>query len=163
MKILLVSDTHGDINCLRNTVIPKHMREIDLVIHLGDYVRDFNEVKRVFPGMIMVGVAGAYETGERAERILKFGDGDAQQRILIMHGHDQGVKQGLGRIANYAKYKDVHACFFGHTHEPTIFTRNDVFFMNPGSLTDSRGLPKCSYGLVNISGTGEFTGELVYI
>ena len=47
MKILVISDTHGDTENAE-MVIRKNM-DADLVIHLGDYFRDAEKLAKLFP------------------------------------------------------------------------------------------------------------------
>ena len=159
MKILLISDTHNMKNLLKDTVLPKHANEVDYAIHLGDYTRDLLCLRPNYPNLTMYGVDGAYENTEGVEHVLTI----AGKRILLLHGHTAYVKSGMGYITEYAWKKEVDLCFFGHTHESRIFTANNIFFMNPGSLTQPRCNPKGSYGLVSISKEGEVVGEVIRI
>jgi len=159
MNILLISDTHNMKALLRETVLPKHAAEVGYAIHLGDYVRDLLYLRSKYPNITMAGVDGAYENAEGTEHILTI----AGKRILLLHGHTAYVKSDLSYIAQYAKQKNVDACFFGHTHEPTIFTEHNIFFMNPGSLSQPRSNANGSYGLVSISTQGQISGEVKYV
>jgi len=161
MKILLISDTHNDLRLLENTVLPKYADEVRMAVHLGDFAKDLMHFQASFSKIQMVGVGGSFEYNEKSELIFEVGDGELKRRILLMHGHTMDVKTGLDRIINHARKKEVHACFFGHTHMPTILVEHDIFFMNPGSL--SRPLPrkKGSYGLVTVSPEGKFHGDVI--
>lgn len=159
MKILLISDTHGIVSKLKDEVLPMYAGEVQMVVHLGDYAVDLYRFRPQYPSLEIVGVGGSFEN-ETAERVLEVGS-DVQRRILIMHGHTMGVKTDLSRIAYYAQEKGVDACFFGHTHESTTFTKNGIFFMNPGSLSQPRNTTKGTFGLVTIAPDGQITGEVV--
>ena len=42
-------------------------------------------------------------------------------------------------------------CIFGHTHRPTLFKKNNVTMMNPGSIAYPRQIgKKPTYGLIEI-------------
>lgn len=161
MKLLVISDTHGETNYVMQVLLPKYAGKIDMLVHLGDYVEDAELIRRAHPAIPIAFVAGAYEHFGKTRQVLTIGK--TARRVLIMHGHDIGVKQGLSRISHFAQQQGVHACFFGHTHQPIVFSQGGVFFINPGSVTDPRGLPRCSYGLVTILPCGTFEGEIVYI
>ena len=161
MKILLISDTHNSKAVLKDKVLPKHAGEIDMAIHLGDYARDMMYLQDRYARINFVGVGGSFEFGEETEQILEVGAGTDMRKILLTHGHRQDVKAGLSRLVYYAASKQVDACFFGHTHEPVIFTESGIFFMNPGSLTQPRGSGPGSYGLVTVLPDGKFVGEVV--
>ncbi|MCL2386257.1 MAG: YfcE family phosphodiesterase, partial [Defluviitaleaceae bacterium] len=85
---------------------------------------------------------------------------DVEKRILLTHGHNLGVMRDSDRLAYYAREKKVDACFYGHTHIPEMRECGGVFIMNPGSPSCPRGGSKASYGIVEISDTGEITGKL---
>lgn len=161
MKILLISDTHNDRMIIQYKIIPRHADNLQMVIHLGDYAKDLMFSQSSFPNIEMVGVGGSFEPDEKTEHIFEVGDGEFKRRILLMHGHTADVKTGLDRIINYARQKEVHACFFGHTHVPVILEEYGIFFMNPGSLTNPSPGRKGSYGLVTVSPEGKFHGEVI--
>ena len=119
MKILLISDTHGDTALLANEILPKYAHEVQMAIHLGDFAHDLLDMQCTYPNLPMVGVGGAFEMKEKSERIITVGDG--KHRILLTHGHMFNVKFGLDRLVYYAQEKGVDACFFGHTHTATQF------------------------------------------
>jgi len=163
MKILLVSDTHKITAKLKDEILPQYANEVQMAIHLGDYVRDLLSLQSSYPNLKMVGVGGAFESGEKTEQLLEFDTDGGCRRILIMHGHTQLVKHSLLRTKIHAKRKGVNACFFGHTHTAVTTTEDGIFYMNPGSLTNPRGTPRGSFGLVSISTTGEISGEVIFV
>ena len=163
MKILLISDTHNDRQLLKNTVLPEYADEVQMAVHLGDFAKDLMHLQATFPNIQMMGVGGSFELNEKTEHIFEVGDGEFKRRIMIMHGHTVDVKTGLSRIVNNARKKDVHACFFGHTHMPVILVEHDIFFMNPGSLSRPLYGNNGSYGLVTVSPQGEFHGDVIEI
>jgi len=157
MKILVISDTHGNTDKLKNELLPKYAKLVQMVVRLGDYARDLLTLQPDYPCIAMVGVGGAMEYGEKTERVVVANG----CKILLLHGHNIGVKTNLNRITYYAREKGVDACFFGHTHQPMIDTLDGIFFMNPGSLTEPRSAPYCSYSLATISPDGKITGEVI--
>jgi len=161
MKILLMSDTHSMTAKLKDEILPKYASQVQLAIHLGDYVKDLFRLQSSYPNLQMAGVGGSFEMREKTEQILECGPGN--KRILIMHGHTHSVKSDLSRIMYYAQEKGVDACFFGHTHEIFKETKNGIFFMNPGSVTHPRSTLKGSMGLVSISPAGEMSGEVIFV
>ena len=161
MKILLISDTHNDRLHLKHKILPKYADEIQMAVHLGDFAVDLISAQGAFPGIKMAGVGGSFEFDEETEHIFEVGDGEFKRRILLLHGHTVDVKSGLNRLVNYARQKEVHACFFGHTHVPVILEESGIFFMNPGSLTNPPSGKNGSYGLVTVSPEGKFYGEVI--
>jgi len=155
MKILLISDTHGKTHALENIILPAHATEVDFVIHLGDFVRDLFKFQPQYPNLKMLGVGGSFEP----DNGIKFLD-VCGKKIYYVHGHDHEVKSHTSHLEFSAKIREVDACFFGHSHKPVIFTKKNIFFMNPGSVSEGRGNP-IGYGIVTISDDGEFSGELI--
>ena len=161
MKILVISDTHNVTSYLTNTLLPKYADEIQIAVHLGDFAVDLMRSQSAFPNIKMVGVGGSSEYREEGEHILEVGDGEFKRRIFLLHGHTVDVKTNLDRLINRARQKEVHACFFGHTHMPVVFEEHGIFFMNPGSLSRPPVYKEKSYGLVTVSMQGNFHGEVI--
>jgi hypothetical protein len=147
------------------TLLEKYADEVQLVCHLGDHAHDLMKFHGKYPKLSMVGVAGNGDYHDfEPERILEFSqcldNGSIATRILLTHGHRQGVNNGLDRLAYYAREKGVNACFYGHTHFPACTNIGGVFLMNPGSPSFPRGGSKSSYGIVEISPEGNITGKI---
>ncbi|VEU82556.1 Putative metallophosphoesterase MG207 homolog [Acholeplasma hippikon] len=73
-------------------------------------------------------------------RIIDF-DG---KKILLVHGHMEDVKYGLGKLQVEAFKNKVDICIFGHTHEAFYKNIEGVEFINPGALS---GLKDKSYAV----------------
>jgi len=158
MKILVVSDTHGYTAPLVE-LVNRYADQIQMVIHLGDRARDLLDLESKYPDTTMVAVAGNidFRVDAEAERILSL----EGRKILLLHGHRQGVKSGMDRLFYYAKEKGVDVCLFGHTHMQARLMKEDIIFMNPGSLVEPRGFSRAGYGFLNISQNGEIFAELI--
>ncbi|MGV0835796.1 metallophosphoesterase family protein [Mycolicibacterium thermoresistibile] len=145
MRLLLISDTH----------VPKRARDLpppvwdevdraDVVIHAGDWVE---------PALL-----DALEA--RARRLIACwgnNDGDELRRRLPERAevtlggvrftvvHETGA--AAGREARMAKrYPDTDVLVFGHSHIPWDTTAaNGLRLLNPGSPTDRRRQPHCTY------------------
>lgn len=130
MKILLFSDSHGRIEGVEKVI--RNNEDADLIIHLGDYVRDAVKLQEIFPQKSFECVAGNndFRTSLPMEKVLKIGN----KKILITHGHMFGVKFDLIKLLKYAKEIEVDTIFFGHTHETQETTMDDILFVNPGSI-----------------------------
>jgi len=155
MKILLISDTHGKTHALENIILPAHAPEVDLVIHLGDFVRDLFQLQPKYPNLQMLGVGGSFEQDNEIKILDVCG-----KKIYYVHGHDHDVKNKTSRLEFSARIREVDACFFGHSHKPVMFSEDGIFYMNPGSVSEGRGNP-IGYGIVTISDSGQFSGELI--
>ena len=55
-RILVFSDTHGNISRCIETI--DNIKDVDLVIHLGDTVRDAAELEKIYPDIEFKYVSG---------------------------------------------------------------------------------------------------------
>jgi len=158
MKILVTSDTHGQKQPLKQ-LITQYNKHVQMVIHLGDYAHDLLGMAHEYPHITAVAVAGAVDFGVDNQKILTI----EGRKLLLVHGHMNGVKSGIDRLFYYAKEKQVDVCLFGHTHFQTMFEKENILFMNPGSLVEPRGGSVAGYGIIDISPEGEITSEVIQL
>ena len=117
-----------------------------MVIHLGDCLRDGQQLKAIFPDLSVEQVPGNCDvSNEVAERILIIED----KRVLICHGHTYHVKSGYLNIQYGAMEKNADVVLFGHTHEAHYNYHNGLVMLNPGSVGLSYIKP-ASYGWLYI-------------
>lgn len=145
MKLLLMSDTHGNQAGIRKAI--KLAGKVDAVIHLGDYDRDTKCIKK----HKVYSVKGNCDIGstERGERLITL----EGKKILMLHGHKQRVKFGLMNLGFYAQEKGADIALFGHTHIPTEQYSGNILLYNPGCLSGIRqtyGIMTIDKGRVNI-------------
>lgn len=151
MRILLVSDTHR-MNGNFYEVIEKEA-PIDLVIHCGDAEGSEYELAAV-AGCDFECVCGNNDffTVLPKERVLDI----AGNKIFVTHGHCYNVSAGYDRLADEALSRGCNMAFFGHTHIPFMEEVNDVFLVNPGSLTYPRQHGRIpTYVIAEINEKGE--------
>jgi hypothetical protein len=147
VKLLVISDSHGN-TTLAEKVINKH-RDVDMVIHLGDYFRDANRLEDLFPKLHFEYVYGNsdFMIGDvPIEKILEI----EGQRVLLTHGHRYSVKWGTDRLQNKADKENIQLVLFGHTHIPQVEHLPACIILNPGSISDPRGEDDESYAIVTI-------------
>lgn len=119
-KVLVISDTHGDKELIKEV---QQKEKPDVTLHLGDFARDLEG------GYAVKGNCDAFSK-EPLERILDI----EGLKILMVHGHVEGVKGSLEGLFYKAKVKEVDIALFGHTHRPFGAEVEDIFIFNPGSL-----------------------------
>ncbi len=136
MKIMVFSDSHGNVDNMVRAVERERGGAPDLLIHLGDGWRDAEALHERFPQLPLEQVPGNCDLGrfEERERLLLLGD----FRIMICHGHTLGVKSSLLRAQLTARERGADALLFGHTHVPYIDFHEGVWLVNPGSIGDPR-------------------------
>ena len=133
MNIGVVSDSHGDTDSLRALV--NKMGRLDALCFLGDVSDDARELETWLE-----------QRGRRTAFYAVKGNNDfagfepeemtitlAGHRILMVHGHRQGVKQGLLRLSLYARQKGADIVLFGHTHMVHVERDGDLLLVNPGA------------------------------
>lgn len=129
MRILVVSDTHGN----ENMLLKAHQLagQVDAIIHTGDGEQDTLLLEHIYDGTVLR-VAGNCDHGSTAPRELLVTL--AGTRLLITHGDSQLVKNGLERLYEYGKSLGAQAILFGHTHQALAEQRQELFLLNPGTL-----------------------------
>jgi putative phosphoesterase len=130
MKIIVFSDSHGYIGKMSEILINT---DSDLVIHLGDCIRDAERLKTEHPNTNICIIPGNndFVLNESYERIFDF----EGRRMLACHGHKYNVKNGIDRLIYIAKQRHYDVVLFGHTHISCNKLNDGILFLNPGSIT----------------------------
>jgi putative phosphoesterase len=144
-RLLVIADTH----------VPKRARDLpaevwsavessDVVIHAGDWVELSLLDELESKARRLIGVYGNNDHGALRERLPEVA------RVEI-----EGVRFGVihetgpakGREARCApRYPDLDVLVFGHSHIPwDTTTATGLRLLNPGSPTDRRRQPSCTY------------------
>lgn len=146
MKILLFSDSHGFIKNMIKVI--EDNSDANMIIHLGDYVRDVIRTQELYPLIDFSYVRGNNDfiSNVPRERIINI----QGKKIFITHGHDYGVKNGYERIIQRAQLLNVDLVFFGHTHRAKELIDGNRVFVNPGSISVPIGLARPSYCIIEI-------------
>lgn len=130
MKILIVSDSHGDTAALRAAIARENP---DRVFHLGDMNRDAQRVAASFPALPMDAVLGncdAYGGAEGPEELLTTVGG---VKFFLTHGHRFHVKMGTALLLREGLHAGADVICFGHTHRAVCRKQNGVWLVNPGT------------------------------
>lgn len=152
MRILVVSDTHGNERNLRQALLSQPTAEI--VIHLGDGDEELERVKRSFPEKMFLQARGNCDWGSN---LPNQGEYTAEGvKIFYTHGHLYGVKSGLYQAVCAARERKARVLLYGHTHQAVTDYEDGLYIMNPGSL--SYGDP--SYGTLDLTPQGIVTNVI---
>lgn len=147
MKVLIISDTHGDVN--RAFIAHTFSEPVDAVIHLGDGSADADLLRKTLD-VPVINVAGNCDPGSNAPRELVWEcEG---KRILLTHGDVYQVKSGLAKLRQKAEETGVDAVLFGHTHQRTLEKYQGLFMVNPGTLSNASS--HRSYAILNTTPEG---------
>ena len=144
MELLIFSDSHGSAQNM-TAAIDRQIKMPDAVLFLGDGARDLD---RLFLCDIPIwAVRGncdwsSSDYADKTERTLYF----EGHTILLCHGHEWGVKGGMGALIAHAAEVGADIVLFGHTHTPTLQTiaageqvkgitlTRPMYLFNPGSI-----------------------------
>lgn len=129
MKIIVMSDSHGDTRALIDAVFDEKPQ---LILHLGDFERDCDRVREVYPDIDLRAVRGNGDFRAREPEYDEFVIQD--KRIFMTHGHLYGVKTGLASIMNSGFARGADILLFGHTHIPYYEVVEGMHLVNPGSI-----------------------------
>lgn len=144
MKLLVFSDSHGYLDYMRSAIKGEKPQ---FVIHLGDHSQDAEKLRDEFLTLPILSVRGNcdYFDLNTADISLPVYDG---VRIMAVHGHQYGVKNGFLRLALAAKEKSVQIALFGHAHCAYCEQHDGMWLLNPGTCgIRSHGM----YGLIEIT------------
>lgn len=152
MKILVVSDTHGQTRLL-GELLGRLAGQVELVCHLGDGYDDVFPFLSMYKGMSFLRVRGNCDYAGAGETsvITRL----AGKTIWLSHGHRSFVKSGLERLYSDAAELGADICLFGHTHEYYSARENGVLYLNPGSLSFPKRSEFPTYGIIEIGETAE--------
>ena len=94
MKILVLSDSHGQFSAMEDAVLRERP---DYIFHLGDHQRDARKLGKRFPDYPVISVPGNCDLPLPTETLT------VRQELggvsmLLTHGHAYGVKGGLLRM-----------------------------------------------------------------
>lgn len=108
----------------------------DVLIHLGDYIRDAWALRAAFPTLPLYAVAGNcdFSAREPDTQLVLLGP----VRVLLTHGHRYGVKNGTDSLLAAAREQGAALVLYGHTHIPRCETLGGVTLLNPGSAGTGR-------------------------
>ena len=142
MEILIISDSHGRVDNLRE--VAERCKTVKEILFLGDGLRDI-EAAWLDSAICVRGNCDMFGADDYpAERILRFGE----YTVMMMHGHTYSVKSGFDRAAVAAAERGADLLVFGHTHQKTdlylpdgseiggVVLQKPLRVFNPGALKD---------------------------
>ena len=142
MKLLIMSDTHGDAEVIGK--VRSFYPEADAVVHCGD-----SELPYDHPALEDIErVRGNCDRGTDfpEEKVFQVGD----TTVFVTHGHLFNVKSSILSLTYRAKELGADICCFGHSHVLGAEMINDTLFINPGSLLKPRGRAEKTFVVVEI-------------
>ena len=145
MQLLILSDTHVPARARDlPTEVWRQIDTADVVIHAGDWV-DVDLLDSIEArANRLVGVSGNNDFGALRERLPEVARVELDGvRIAVVH--ETGGKAGREVRAD-AGYPETDVLVFGHSHIPwDSVSPRGMRLLNPGSPTDRRRQPTCTY------------------
>ncbi len=151
MRLLLLADTHVP---SRARVLPEAVwREVDradLVVHAGDWVvvELLDELQQ--RARRVLGVGGNNDGAALRARLPEVAT-EELEGVRVAGVHETGPRRGREERAR-VRWPDVDLLVFGHSHIPWDSTFDGLRLLNPGSPTDRRSQPHCTYLTLTLLG-----------
>ncbi|MER6535883.1 metallophosphoesterase family protein [Streptomyces sp. 900105755] len=145
MRLLLTSDTHLPLRAKRlPDRLLAELPRADVVLHAGDWVDEATLDLLESRSRRLIGVYGNNDGPGLRARLPEVARADlGGLRFGVVH--ETGPAQGReARCA--ARFPDLDVLVFGHSHIPWDTTApGGLRLLNPGSPTDRRRQPHCTY------------------
>jgi len=162
MKVGIISDSHGNMEYLKEAGLWLTQNGISFIIHLGDDWDDTKAVEGLGVDILKVpGVFSRYyqDPSMINRRIEKMGD----FQILLTHtasSHANDLPADIKPEDVIAKHQ-ADIILYGHTHMPNLEMKEDILWLNPGHLKiDDRKGYEPSFGILDLK-EYEATGKII--
>ena len=160
-RALVISDTHISAETLDKVpeAVWNAARQADVILHAGDVMcrelldrlAEFAPVHAVLGNNDVGRIDGLPETAE-----LEL-DG-----VRVAMIHDSGARKGR-EARMHRRFHEADVVVFGHSHAPVNLTaETGQLLFNPGSPTQRRRQPNCSYGVLELA-SGSATAQVVLL
>lgn len=145
VKLLVMSDSHGD-RAVVEDIKSYYHGKVDAIFHNGD--SEIPSTDPVWEGISVVTGNCDYDSGYPKNQIVELGG----VRIAQTHGHLYSINFTWQKLDYWAQEMDADICLYGHLHIPDATKRGKTLFLNPGSVSQPRGLIReCLYALITIT------------
>lgn len=163
-RILVLSDSHGKFNVVKQ-IINQYGKTCDALIFCGDGIGDIatilsssfdDDFFACIPKVISFargnGDPSNYPVTENQtikipeKQILQVNN----QKILIVHGHKQGIDFDTTSLKFEMQLLDCKTAFFGHTHIAQQINEDGFSLINPGSCSRPRGNQSPGFAIATV-------------
>lgn len=143
MKIVVVSDTHGDIDILKKVRMLNP--NADMFLHCGD---------SELPPELLDGFATVKGNCDYFDYPISKTFDTPYGKIYMEHGN-----RAIIHNDSYIESLNAKIILLGHTHRHSLRIVGDTFVANPGSLTRPRDDTNGTYLIINIKSQNDFDFE----
>jgi uncharacterized protein len=156
MKIGIMSDSHDHLTAITRAVRIFNEKNVEFVIHAGDFVAPFSLTPLENLRCPWIGVFGNND-GEQ-QGLTQKSKGRIQvppyhlnldgKKVVVLHDLTSSMRAEIVRSG-------AGIVIFGHTHKPSIEREGQVLFINPGELcgwlSDRRTVALLDTGILEAS------------
>ena len=131
--IIVMSDSHGD-RAIVEEIKNHYMGKVDAIFHNGD--SELKSDDPVWQGIQVVGGNMDFYPGYPDRLVTDL----AGTRLAQAHGHLFNINFDFQKLDLWAQEEDADICLYGHLHIPAAWMSGKTLFLNPGSISQPRGL-----------------------
>ncbi len=155
MRILVVSDSHGDYNSLKKAIAAQPTAEV--IVHCGDGANEVESLEIDFPEKQLIAVRGNCDWSSMLPptEIAQVGG----KRLFVTHGHLYQAKFTIYNMICAAREEKADILLYGHTHCALNEYDDGLYIMNPGSCHGYGA----TYGYIDITDKGDIVTNIVTI
>ena len=150
MKVLVISDSHRNLNNVEYILDLVMSKGVRTVLHCGDNIDDARRLQKLYPELEIHAVYGncdGFGYGEDYTKVVEVGG----VSIFMTHGHRYNVKYGdYETLAIDAAAYDASVAVCGHSHCAHLERIEGVMTLNPGSISQPRDGCGPSYAILDI-------------
>jgi putative phosphoesterase len=146
----VISDTHG----LLRPEVARVFTKVDLILHAGDIGTPevLQELKSIAP---VIAVRGNNDKGPWAEMI-------PETEVTEIVGNRVYILHDLKEIDFNPADRRFRVVVSGHSHRPSVETRDEVLFLNPGSAGPRRFKLPITVARLTVDGSS-MKGEIIML
>ena len=150
MRLILLSDTHGDFGSAQRIILSQPTAEA--VLFMGDGVSELEDLACLHPEKMFCLVRGNMDWNSEhpSLQVEEF----CGVRILMLHGNGYDVGHGSPALRKLAAGYGAQVVAYGHTHVADTDYEDGVYYLNPGSARRPRDDTRPSYMTLDLTPSG---------
>ncbi|MBR1482841.1 MAG: metallophosphoesterase [Ruminococcus sp.] len=155
MRILVLSDTHGDFYSMMKAI--DATADAEVIIHCGDGREQIETLIEKFPEKQIIAVRGNCDWGSRFPDVQTAEV--AGKTIFVTHGNLYQVKFSPYQLICAGRENHADIVCFGHTHCAMTDYEDGMYILNPGSCHGYGA----TFGVIDITPKGEIVTNIVKV
>jgi len=173
MKILVLSDSHGDFATMCDVV---ENEQPDMIIFLGDGIADADKISQEFPDIQMIKNLGNADPQKEGEECIKYAE-ICGKRFMMTHGHTfySGINitqatmtEAREKIFELMSENNIDIMLHGHIHQPFAYCNYTLqpkhgWIICPGRVGRYSDSIRPTYGVLKIKDSGALEWKFVEV